>query len=553
MRPGMVAALGILFLSSFSLRTSLSKPLARQAEALGRYGRLPLSFIVSDDSEGFRYLVHGSHLTAFFAPAEIVFRSRRSRLRLRFPGANTLPHLEGIGLLPGRANFFYGSDPKTWESNVATYEKVAYRGLYPGIDMIYDGVRHQLKSQFVVGAGANPDQIRMLYLGASHIHVDSSNALVLETADGDLREQSAAVYQKINGKHIVVKAAYHLFPDGSVGFDLGPYDRTAILVIDPTLAYSTYLGGDQPDSGAGIAIDAAGNAYITGWTVSTNFPALKGYSGSNAGSVDAFVAKLNPAGTALVYSTYLGGNSDDRGFGIAVDASGDAFVTGWTYSANFPTASALQPRLAGVQNAFVAKLNAAGNALLYSTYLGGAGFSSGAGIAVDVAGNAYVTGATTSLNFPVVNAFRSANAGLQDAFVAKYNPSGSALLYSTYLGGAQEDHASGIAVDSAGGAYIAGSTYSTNFPVVNALQPASGGGQDAFVTKLNAAGNGLLYSTYLGGSGGSVGLSEEASAIAIDSSGNAYVTGTTSSTNFPAVNALQAVHAGGGNDALWLS
>lgn len=536
----------------FASNISFSKPLPRYSEQLERYGQLPLSFVVNSNSipnsQGIRYLVNGPHLTAFFSTNEIVYRSRWSQLRLRFPGANIRPRLEGVGVLPGRASFFYGSDPKGWKSDVATYEKVAYRNLYPGIDMIYDGVHHHLKSQFIVAAGAHPDKIRMMYLGASQIRLDQA-ALVLETTDGNFRDQAPVMYQEIEGKRVVVSGAYHLFPDGSIGFDHGPYDRGRALIIDPVLAYSTYLGGDQPDSGAGIAIDTAGNAYITGWTVSANFPVLRGYSSSNSGGVDVFIAKLNPTGAALVYSTYLGGNSDDRGFGIAVDTAGNASVTGWTYSANFPTVSALQPRLAGVQNAFVAKLNAAGNALLYSTYLGGSGASSGTGIAVDAAGNAYVTGDTTSLNFPVVNAFHSSNAGAQDAFAAKFNVSGSALLYSTYVGGAQEDHASGIAVDSAGSAYIAGSTYSTNFPVVNALQPASGGGQDAFITKLNASGNGLLYSTYLGGSEGAVGFSEAALAIAVDSGGNAYVTGTTSSTNFPTVNALQPVHAGGGNDA----
>ena len=256
------------------------------------------------------------------------------------------------------------------------------------------------------------------------------------------------------------------------------------------LVYSTYLGGSGSDQGNGIAVDGSGNAYVTGDTSSTNFPTANALRSANGGGDDAFVAKLNPAGSALVYSTYLGGSDIDEGLGIAVDGSGNAYVAGYTYSSNFPTANALQATSGGGGNddAFVAKLNPAGSALVYSTYLGGSGHDTGTGIAVDTAGDAYVTGGTDSTNFPTAKPLQATPGGSEDAFVAKLNPAGSALVYSTYLGGSRGDFGTGIAVDSAGNAYVSGQTNSTNFPTANALQATLGGSAgNAFVAKLSLA------------------------------------------------------------------
>jgi hypothetical protein len=314
-------------------------------------------------------------------------------------------------------------------------------------------------------------------------------------------------------------------------------------------------------------VDAAGNAYVTGSTASTNFPTVAPlqpvFAGGTCGlapntfqCAEAFVTKLNSTGSALLYSTYLGGSAGDRGSGIAVDTSGNAYITGSTDSTNFPTVSPLQAVPGGSGDAFVAKLNAAGSALLYSTYLGGNFGDSGSGIAVDSSGNAYVTGSTSSTNFPTANPLHAAPGGSGDAFVAKLNATGSALMYSTYLGGSGIDQGSGIAVDSSGNAYITGSTDSRNFPTVNPIQAVFSGDTclntadsspcfDVFVAKLNAAGSALAYSTYLGGSAGPPGSrDDEGSGIAIDSSGNAYITGGTNSTNFPTVNPLQAARGG---------
>jgi hypothetical protein len=271
------------------------------------------------------------------------------------------------------------------------------------------------------------------------------------------------------------------------------------------LVYSTYLGGSSGDGGSGIAVDSLGNAYVTGATSSTNFPTVNALQPSLvSGAENAFIAKINAGGSALVYSTYLGGSVQDNGNSIAVDSSGNAYVTGATRSSNFPTVNAFQSTyLGGIGgNAFIAKINASGSALVYSTYLGGSGFEgvgdNGNGIAVDSSGNAYVTGATSSGNFPTVNALQSSYGG---AFITKINASGSALVYSTYLGGGRgTEGGNSIAVDSAGNAYVTGYTGSSNFPTVNAFQSSSSGQQDAFVAKINASGSALVYSTYLGGS-----------------------------------------------------
>jgi hypothetical protein len=315
------------------------------------------------------------------------------------------------------------------------------------------------------------------------------------------------------------------------------------LVIDPTLVYSTYLGGSGGEQALDIALDSAGNAYIAGFTNSTNFPTANAVQSANASFQDAFVSKINAAGTALVYSTYLGGNGNEQARGVAADSAGNAYVTGFTNSTNFPTANAFDATIgSNGDDAFVTKLNAAGSALVYSTYLGGSDSAEfGEDITVDSAGSAYVTGSTFSIDFPTVNPIQAANGGgSTDAFVSKFNAAGSALVYSTYLGGGGNEIGEGLTVDSAGNAYVTGDTASTNFPTANPVQAASGGDQDAFVIKINAAGSALVYSTYLGGS-----AQDDGESIAVDSAGNAYVTGNTFSTNFPTANALQPVHGGG--------
>ncbi len=325
------------------------------------------------------------------------------------------------------------------------------------------------------------------------------------------------------------------------------------------LVYSTYLGGSSDDEALGIALDASGDVYVTGWTSSSNFPTTAGafQTTFGGGHDDAFVTKVNPTGSALIYSTYLGGSTYDEGHGIAIDASGDAYVTGLSYSSNFPTtAGSYQTVLGGYDDAFVSKLNPAGSALLYSTYLGRSSYDEGESIAVDALGDAYVTGLTYSPNFPVTKgALQTASGGGFDAFVSKLNPAGSGLLYSTHVGGRKnlDGFAYGIALDTSGNVLLSrGLTYSSNFPITaGAFQTAPGGPSgagfnDAFVVKLNPLGTALVYSTYLGGSGGDAG-----NGIAVDSSGNASVTGETYSTNFPTTAGAFQTALGGEEDAFF--
>jgi hypothetical protein len=464
---------------------------------------------------------------------------KQSVVRMKLEGANPTPAIDGMEQLPGIVNYFIGNDPAKWRTKIPTYAKVQYKEAYPGIDLAYYGNQGKLEYDFIVAPGADPSQIKLAFEGTSDIRVAASGDLVLTTAVGDVRVQKPVVYQlEKDGHKTLVAGNYIASPKvpNAVGIQLAAYDHTKPVVIDPVLSFSTYLGGTGNDQGSSIAVDAAGQAYVTGSTSSTNFPTVTPAQATYGGGDDTFVTKLNAAGTSLLYSTYLGGSGSDNGAGIAVDVAGQAYVTGRTLSANFPMANPVQATRNGPQDAFVTKLNAAGTSLLYSTYLGGNSGDTGAGIAVDSVGQAYVTGGTQSVTFPTVSPVQ-ATLGVdgRDAFVTKLSAAGTSLLYSTYLGGNSTDMGTSIAVDAAGQAYVTGLTDSTNFSTVTPAQATyGGGGNDAFVTKLSAAGTSLLYSTYLGGNNADVGAS-----IAVDAAGQAYVTGQTQSTNFPTVFPVQ--------------
>jgi hypothetical protein len=362
---------------------------------------VPLFFVANQGQSpsAARFMANGSGLTAHFLPGEIELRIGGVKVSMRFEGANPKHRVEGNGRLPGHANFFSGSE-SNWRVNLPLYESVVYRELYPGIDMEYGAAGRNLKSEFLVAAGTDPSQIRVRYLGAGAPSVDADGSLVVSVEGRDLLERAPLVYQERAGVKTFVTGGFLVRTDGTVGFRLGEYDRTLPLWIDPVLSYSTLLGGSGADSAWGVAVDASGSAYVAGFTDSLNFPATNPLQSSNGGGNDVFVAKLSTAGNALVYCTYLGGSADDRASSIAVDAQGSAYIAGSTTSQNFPVRSALQPKLAGYRNAFVAKLSPAGDNLVYSTYLGGNGSDAANGIAADASGAAYVVGDTTSFNFP---------------------------------------------------------------------------------------------------------------------------------------------------------
>src|SRR3989475_3979252 len=544
-------------------RTSTTIPQATKQQVLVAYGKLPLIFEANQGQTDpqVKFLSRGSGYTLFLTPTEAVLALRegasarnvvdgspaakRERgqplqgtvLRMKLLGANPTPRVTGVEELRGRSNYFIGNDPAKWRANVPTYAKVEYRDVYPGVNLVYYGNQRQLEFDFIVAPGADPQRIRLGVEGAERLDLDAQGDLVVHTGGAQVRLQQPHVYQMAaNGVRQEIESRYVLNDHHEVEIWVAAYDTHKPLVIDPTLAYSTYLGGTGFDEGFGIAVDSLGQAYVTGVTASLDFPTTAGaFQSSSAGSEDAFVTKLNPTGAVLVYSTYLGGTNSDVGLGIAVDSLGQAYVTGETFSADFPTtAGAFQPSSpGGFSDAFVTKLNPTGAALAYSTYLGGTDFDEGFGIAVDTLGQAYVTGVISSLDFPMTaGVFQPRFAGGSlDAFVTKLNPTGAALAYSTYLGGTGDENGFGIAVDATGNAYVTGLTNSNlDFPTTaRAVQRSSAGGiSDAFVTKLNAAGAALVYSTYLGGTG-----DENGFGIAVDATGNAYVTGITFSPDFP--------------------
>jgi hypothetical protein len=535
-------------------------------------------------------------------------------LRMRLVGANPGAQISGLGELPGKSNYFIGNDPRKWRTSIANFAKVEYKEIYPGIDVVFYGSQGQLEFDFVVAPGADPKAIRFEIVGAglarperaqqaAPLEIDANGDLVISADADEVRLRKPLIYQLqstvdsrqltakgdwtgptngngprttdnpqfLDGRFVLRKGkrenqnsgiAHQQLPIDNlqflVSFEIASYDPTRLLIIDPTLSYSTYLGGSGFDYAYGIEVDSAGSAYVAGYTDSIDFPLASAARAASAGGscgtdpdtypcFDAFVAKLNATGTALVYSTYFGGSGDDYSSGIAVDSHGNAYVTGYTNSTDLPTANPAQAAHGGgvcgaspCFDAFAAKLDPAGTALIYSTYLGGSADDYGQGIAVGEDGDAIIGGFTASTDFPTAKARNGAHrGGTYDAFVTKLGPAGSTLAYSTYLGGSGDDFGTRVAADSAGHAYVTGYTNSADFPVASPWRAANAGGTcgappnitacfDAYAAKLNVDGSALVYSTYLGGSGGDYGYG-----IAVDASGNAYITGSTTSTDFP--------------------
>lgn len=469
-------------------------------------------------------------------------RFQGTPVRLRWVGANRNPEIEGEAPLPGRSHYFVGRDPAGWRTGVPQYGRVRYRGLYPGIDLVYYGAERSLEFDLVVAPGADPGHIRMQFAGVEELRLDANGGLVL----GGLRLHRLHVYQEAGGARRKVAGGYVRLGRREMGVQVGRYDQSLPLVIDPVLSYASYLGGSGIDSAAAAVVDAAGYVYVAGQTDSLNFPVMPGAyrTGATTGNPagDVFVSKLNPSGTEVVYSTYFGGSRSDAATAIAVDGQGNVFVTGHTESPDFPvTTGAFQlalrsSALAVWGDAFVTKLNPSGSALVYSTYLGGSGREVASAIAVGPGGDAFVTGWTNSSDFPRTGSpLQSSMGGTgYDAFVTRFNSTGTAQVYSTYLGGVNADAGHAIAVDASGAAYVTGITTSPNFPVsLNAHRTTYAGGDqyfwyDGFVTKLNPAGNAVVFSTFLGGSRHDV-----PHAIAVDAAGSVYVAGETNSTDFP--------------------
>ncbi|GAA0341645.1 SBBP repeat-containing protein [Actinoallomurus spadix] len=543
----------------------------RVAEA---YGRLPLAFEPNrgQAAAGIRYLAHGPGYGVFITADRTVVtlaphaaakaggrayamrtrhlrraeRDRRAVLSFRAVGGAADPVIAGGSPLAGRVNYLRGRDRAAWRTNIPTYREVTERGVYRGVDLRWYGTRQGLEYDVTVAPGVDPGKVRFAIGGLrARPHLTGRGDLVLPTALGDVVQRAPQAYQVVNGRPRPVAARFTLAGADQVGFALADHDRGRPLIIDPRLDYSTYLGGTGYDEGNGIVVDSAGSAYVTGDTNSADFPVERAVQRRLRGGFDTFITKLDPTGTALVYSTYLGGSGEDLGIGIALDSAGAAYVTGETDSDDFPvTSGAFQTGYHGNGDAFVTKLDPSGGALAYSTYLGGGENDQADGIGVDASGDAYVAGYTYSGDFPRTTG--PSMSGGTDAFAARLGPTGGTLLYSRYLGGSDYTEADGLAVDASGNAYLTGLTASSDFPTTaGAVQGSPGGALDAFVTELSPADGALIYSTYLGGTGSELGYE-----IAVGSSGNAYVTGVTDSTDFPTTaGAFQTTFRGGYTDA----
>ena len=573
---------------------------AEQARALGAYGNLPLSFEANQgqtDSR-VRFLSRGGGYSLFLTPNEAVLALQAGQtlkpegkangrkpamqswkfaaptvLRMQLVGSNAAPGMMGMDELPGKTNYFIGNSPANWRTNVPNYRKVAEHGVYPGIDLVYYGTQRQLEYDFVVAPGSDPHAIRLAFQGADHLRIDSQGNLIASIGCGEVSLHRPIAYQEtLDGAKQPVVARYLIRGRRNVAFQVGKHDAGRPLIIDPILSYSTYLGGSSIDGANGIAVAPDGSAFITGETFSTDFPTANPFQTNLKGPEDAFVSKISADGSTLLYSTYLGGIETDIAYGIAVDSSGEAYVAGTTDSPDFPVTPNAFNTLCGydgacgaslntqgytVYNGFVTKFNVAGSALIYSGLIGYYENVECLAIAVDSAENAYVTGEvgpnltpTTVLPPteppppPFVPSTPCATCGFQltltgsgtDAFIDKIDASGSEILYQSYLGGSDEDVGYGVAVDSNANAYVTGLTYSTDFPgsttatitpLITPLQSTYAGAGAAFFSKVNTNATGaasLVYSTYLGGSG-----LDQGNGVAVDSTGNAYVAGGTSS------------------------
>jgi Beta-propeller repeat len=609
-----ISTLSLVAIFHFEVGGMRHQPVPRLSAARTDYGKLPLSFQQNmgqtDSRVGF--VSRGSGYELFLTPEEAVFALRHSQpapasprerarsirggarpneaasvLRIRFAGTNSAPEVLGAGQLPGRVDYFTGNNPKNWHTDVPSYASVEYRSIYPGVDLVFYGNQRQLEYDFVVAPGADPKSIALDVEGAGSLGTDRDGNLVMGVTGGEVELRRPVVYQQAHGVRRDIPASFALVGGNRVTFAVGDYDREFPLVIDPVINFSTFIGGTNNDFANGIAVDSTGHACIAGQTFSTDFPIPNGVNtlpttpGINtATDGNVFVACLQANGGSLLYSAYLSGDGigggQDLANGIAVDSSNNIYVVGVTFADDFPVTTAASPSgLAGLittapagnpfGTGFLSKINpsATGAAsLIYSTYLGGSGGDSAAGVAADTSGNAYVTGITLSTDFPIMNGIPSPpnftglpNTIVGSAFLTRIDTTKSStasLIYSTFLGGDAAnntfegfgDFGFGVAVDTSNNAYVAGiTTSSTNtFPTTaSALQGqanASNTEGGAFFSKINTAGSGataLVYSTYLEGD-----VLDEGNAIAIGPGGVAYIAGDTFSHttagNFPVTN-----------------
>jgi len=537
---------------------------AARLRALDAYGKLPLTFEQNSGQTDARvkFLARGAGYTVFLTDHDATLRlmqpsaegakpGTEAVVRLSLAGANSHPVAHAVDQQAGHANYFVGNDPQKWRSNVPEFARVKFDAVYPGIDLVYYGTQGRLESDYVVSPGADPKRIALRVEGSDRVRLNSDGDAILSTAAGEVSLHQPRAYQQTEAGRTEVAANYTQLASGALGIRVGAYDSTLPLVIDPVVGYATYLSGSNSiTTGNAIAVDSAGNTYIVGTTGATDFPTTPStFQSTRTGTNgNAFVTKLDASGTALAFSTYLGGSGQtgkfDNATGVAVDASGNVYITGSTPSTDFPVTSGTAYQLVNngtPSNGFLTELNSIGASLMYSTYIGGSGNDSCAAIALDSNGNAYVTGSATSTNFPVTPATAIQTAGQSTglAFISRFNTTFSgtgSLIYSTLLGGTSSNQGTGIAVDASFNAYITGQTTSTNFPVTaSAFQSTlKGTAGNAFVARVDTTtANNLVYATFLGGTATGSGSGDIGNAIALGPSSNVFVTGNTKTTDFP--------------------
>jgi hypothetical protein len=464
-------------------------------------------------------------------------------VKANFLGANPDVQVMGENRLGYNNNYFYGSDQSRWHTDVPNYSTIVYKGIYPNIDLCYHGNGQSLKYDFIVQPGANVSSIKIKYEGVENLSVAASGDLKATTSFGPISEKAPYIYQEINGTKQQVQGRYRLIADGVFGFEIsGSYNASLPLVIDPQLVYSTYLGGAGIDDIMSIALDDSGNTYIFSTTTSSNIPPVLPYDSTYNGDTDVHIMKLGTATNTIFYSTYLGGDTIENAFEVAVDRFGNAYLAGITTSSDFPAINGYDISHNGGEDYFVSKLSSNGNTLIYSTYLGGLDneslhYPNGplGGMCIDNSGNVYLAGVTYSQDFPAVHGYDMTKDIEWDAFAAKLSSSGDSLIFSTFLGGGGGEAGYDIAVDSSGIVYIVGFTTSNNFPTFNPFKesiPNYDHFGDAFITLLSSDGGSLLYSSYFGGD-----RLDFACGIVVDEYGNIYIGGITDSKNFPTKNA----------------